>query len=986
MSAAAEPLVDRIREAPRLHDAGAAGRLEARLGERLAQLPEAARDLVRGVGGGSPFLTRLIERAPEGLFTILETPPEETLARLVERADKAGDLDSIEAVMRALRAAKGEAALLIGLAEIAGVWSSLEAGAGLADFADAAANASLRAALKSLAAKGFRAGDAPRAEEGSGLAIIAMGKHGARELNYSSDIDLIIVFDPEAPALGGPLTAREIAVAAARLLVRMLSEQTADGYVFRTDLRLRPDPGVSAAAVSVRAAEAYYEAYGQNWERAAFIKARAAAGDKTVGEAFLKALRPFVWRKYLDFAAIEDIHSIKRQIHAAKGGGEVEFFGHNIKTGRGGIREIEFLVQTQQLILGGKAPDLRPPQTIAALSALAGAGKLSEEARAGLEANYRYLRRVEHRLQMIADEQTHRIPREAGEVERLAAFLGEASAEAFEAKLCGVLSSTHDYFAELFEREERLSSGAGSLSFTGVENNRETLATLEKLGFKRPADVSETIRRWHAGSLRATRSPRARELLTRLGPRLLEALARASDPDAAFLAFDQFLGRLPAGVQAFALFANNPHVFDTLIRIMTISPYLGRQLSKRRHLIEALLESGWPGPRAPLVQLAEELEERLARADAYEAKLNEARRWAAEERFEAAARLVTGLIGPDEAAAWFTAIADAAIGALMPVARAETERQLGLIDGALVAIGMGRLGAETMTATSDLDIVFIYDAPEGAVSAGPKALDAATWHTRLVRRFVTALSATTEEGALYEVDMQLRPSGSKGPWAVSLAAFERYYENDAWTWEEMALTKARIVAGAGREGGQLFDCAPSRAGDLAQKVRAVIDAVMVRKRSRARLAADVDDMRRRVAEAKPASGPWDVKAADGGLTDLEFLLAFLALEAAGAAGVPPRTPRALIDYLAENITIGETEARGLLTASELFETVMQLGRAATGDLFTPEAAGTALQARMAAACGAASIDDAETKLMGQERAVKAMYARIVRAEASRRDP
>ncbi|MEZ5983647.1 MAG: bifunctional [glutamine synthetase] adenylyltransferase/[glutamine synthetase]-adenylyl-L-tyrosine phosphorylase [Parvularculaceae bacterium] len=958
--------IARIRERPSVHDGAAAGRLISEFGgefsARFAALPEPAQSLVRAIGGASPYLSRLIERGPAALFAILDQSPEESLKRLIARADAAGDLESVEAVMRELRKAKAEAALFFALVEIAGVWSSLEAAAGLSDFTDAALNAAMRAAMRTMGPKGYLRADAPRAEEASGIAVLAMGKYGARELNFSSDIDLIVLFDAEAPVLTEPLQARQIGIATARLIVRILNEQTVDGYVFRTDLRLRPDPGTSAAAVSVRAAEAYYEAHGQNWERAAFIKARAAAGDIALGEAFLKSLRPFVWRKYLDYAAIEDIHSIKRQIHAAKGGGEIEFYGHDIKTGRGGIREIEFLAQTQQLILGGKDPALRERQTVAALAALVRAGQLSEEAREHLDANYRYLRRVEHRLQMIGDEQTHRLPRDREGAARLAAFLGEEDVDAFEKRLTGVLSSTHKYFAELFEREERLSTGSGSLIFTGVENDPGTLATLESMGFKRASDVSETIRRWHMGSVRATRSPRARELLTKLAPRLLEALSKAGDPDAAFVAFDDFLGRLPGGVQVFALFANNPHVFDILIRIMTISPYLGRELSRRRHLIEALLESGWPGPQPAFAQTAEELAARLSRVDAYEAKLNEARRWAAEHRFETAARLVTGLTGVEEAGLSFTHIADAAINAMLPAVREETERQFGPIDGALVAIGMGRLGAGTMTATSDVDIVFIYEAPEDAMSKGAKPVDAVTYYMRFVRRFITALSAVTEEGALYEVDMQLRPSGSKGPWAVSLSAFTRYYESDAWTWEEMALTKARIVAG---------DEA------LGARVRAAIDAVVTKKRDRAKLAADVEDMRRRVAEAKPAVSVWDLKTAEGGHTDLDFALAILALDAASETGVPPAPPRDLIAFLAEKGRIRDAEAQGLLTAFELFETVSQLSRAATGGVFAPDAAGEALKARMAAACDARSIAEAEEKLVAQEKAVKATYLRIV---------
>ncbi|MBB5519357.1 bifunctional [glutamine synthetase] adenylyltransferase/[glutamine synthetase]-adenylyl-L-tyrosine phosphorylase [Amphiplicatus metriothermophilus] len=965
-----DSLASRIQDIPRVYDEAAAGRLQEALGGIWGRLPPSAQALARAVGGASPYLSRLMARDAGGVLALFERSLEATLDSVLEAADRAGDADDLAYVMRALRKAKDEAALAIGLAEIAGVWTSLEAGAALADFADAAAGAALRAALRGLGSKGLRNADRPRCEEESGISVIAMGKHGARELNYSSDIDLIVLFDPEAPALGDPLSAREIAIAAARTLVRLLNEQTADGYVFRTDLRLRPDPGVSAAAVSTRAAEAYYEAHGQNWERAAFIKARAAAGDRAVGETFLKALRPFVWRKYLDFAAIEDIHSIKRQIHAAKGGEALEFYGHDIKTGRGGIREIEFLAQTQQLILGGKNPDLRASATIDALAALNRAGQVSDEALEKLTAAYRYLRKVEHRLQMINDEQTHRIPRDPGGVERLAAFLGEESAAEFETRLTETLRNAHDLFAELFEREERLSGEGGSLIFTGVENHPATLETLEKLGFERAVDVSDTIRRWHTGAYRATRSARARELLTKLVPGLLESLGKAGDPDAAFVAFDQFLSRLPAGVQVFALFANNPHVFDILVRIMTISPYLGRELSKRLHLIEAVLESGWPGQLPDPESFLPELQNRLVKAETYEARLNEARRWASEQNFEIAAQLILDLISPEEAARLFTAAADAAIQGLLPVAREEIERSHGRIEGGLAVLGLGRLGAGAMTASSDIDLVFIYEATEGAVSTGPKQLEAADYFIRLVRRFLTALSANTEEGALYDVDMQLRPSGGKGPWAVTLASFERYYEADAWTWEESALLKARIVAG---------DAA------VCARVRGAIDAVIARPRDSAKVARDIDDMRERLLSAKPATGPWDLKQALGGLAELDFILAFHALTAGAEVGAPPPGIRAMAGFLRDRGVIDTATADVILTASERFEAVMQVGRAATGSGFAPENAGEAMKTRMAAACGVSTIEQAEKSLAALQTAVRSLYERTILAAAGAPD-
>lgn len=955
---------NRIRAIPRVFDAAAADRLRLSLGSRFTALGDRAQGLLLAVGGASPYLSRLIVKNPDEALALFALEPEAALESIIRGARAAGDAPLPEEAMASLRRAKAAVALLTGLAEIGGVFDSLEAAAALSDFADAAVDSSLRVALNAQAAKGFvRAGEA-NCERVSGVAVIAMGKLGARELNYSSDIDLILLFDPESEAFADADAARAVSVAAAKVMLRVMSERTAEGYVFRTDLRLRPDPGVTAAAISVRAAEAYYEAHGQNWERAAFIKARASAGDIAVGERFLENLRPYVWRKYLDYAAIEDIHSIKRQIHAAKGGDEIEFLGHDIKTGRGGIREIEFLAQTQQLILGGKEPKLRARRTLEALSRLAGIGRLDPADLSALEENYRYLRRVEHRLQMINDEQTHKIPREPEEAARLAAFLGEESRQAFETRLMSVLASTHRHFAALFEQEERLSSAAGSLIFTGVENDKTTLATLAKLGFKRPSDVSDVIRRWHTGSLRATRSPRARELLTKLGPRLLEELGKAGDPDSAFIAFDKFLAQLPAGVQVFSLFANNPHIFEDLIRIMTIAPELGRQLARRAHLVEALLENDWPRPPPSPEAMRAELAAKLGEAEDYEARLNAARRWASERRFDAAAQLVVGAMDAAGAAAHFTAIADSCIEALLPVARAETVSQMGEIAGGLAVFGLGRLGAGAMTAASDIDLIFVYDAPDGAQSMGPRPVEATVWYPRLVRRTLAALSATTEEGALFEVDMQLRPSGGAGPAAVSLSAFEKYYAADAWTWELMALLKGRVLAGD-----------PAVCG----KVRAVMDRVLACERPRSALAGDVAGMRARLAEAKPAKTPWDVKLALGGLTDLDFIVEFLALASGPSLKSPPQPRVGLIKTLENQGILAKDDARALLVAGGFFETIMQLSRAATGGTFDPHSSGEALKARMAAALGASNLTEAEGMLEARLNDVRRLFGTIVLA-------
>ncbi len=997
-------LIDQISQTPRIYDAAAASRLLERLPEGCFKVGRGAsgdlQRLIEGVGGCSPYLSKLLVDEGAGLGQLLRTPLDAVMADVQARVLAAHQEPDLLVQMKILRQAKARAGLVVGLNEIAGARSTLSAAKIWSDFADAALTGALRCALKEVESKGFSPIDPLEPERDCGIAVLAMGKLGAGELNYSSDIDIIVLYDDAAPALGD--NAREIAVAATRLICRFLQEQTADGYVFRTDLRLRPDPGVSAAAISWQAAEAYYEAYGQNWERAAFIRARAAAGDIPFGRRFLEGLRPFIWRKYLDFAAIEDIRSISRQIHMAKGGGEIEFLGHDLKTGRGGIREIEFQAQTLQLILGGKDESLRARGTIAALKALARAGHMTPERVATLSNAYSYLRKVEHRIQMVNDAQTHKVPASEDGAERIAAFLGDADIHEFRNELLGVMRNVHEGFADFFGREEQLSSEAGNLSFTGVEDDPATLQSLRKIGFQRPEAVSSALRHWHAGGARAARTPRARELLTILTPRLIDALAKATDPDEAFVAFEKFLTELPAGVQLFSMLAHAPDVFDRLTQIMTVAPYLGRALARRRHLIEALLENDWP-PHLNADELTDALQAMLETSDSFEERLNLARRWALAERFQIAAQLVTRDIDPATAHRQFTAIADAAIRAMGPIVMEEMEKLHGAIDGQLVVMGLGRLGARTLTATSDIDLIFIYDAPQDALSTGEKPLDATGYYTRLVRRFVTALTAPTENGPLYEVDMQLRPSGGAGPAAVSKAAFSSYFAHDAWTWEVMALTKSRLVVGdkgltdfltaeiaaiIRRESLDMTSQSPeggAHEGAGSQTVNAKLTSDAPKgvryaqddwaSARRAALAQDVDDMHARLMAAKPGKGVWDIKNGKGGQTELDFIHQYLQL-LKGA-----RFDLVAARKMSSNF-LTDMDLTHLLTASELFETVIQLSRAASGGVFDPVEAGAALRNRMCEACQATSLEEAESKIVSARQTVRDIYDRVVKRATS----
>jgi [glutamine synthetase] adenylyltransferase / [glutamine synthetase]-adenylyl-L-tyrosine phosphorylase len=943
-------LAESIVSAPRVFDEDAAAHFAESCGETFAALPGAARELLEGVAGASPYLRRLALKRKDDLAAMFAAAPREGLDAIIARA-AGSEGESADAQMKALREAKQEAALLIALADIGGAWRVTETTEALSRFADAAL-------------QGAFAGAIARSplETGDGIVFLAMGKHGAFELNYSSDVDLVVLFDPERMKLADRFEAQKRATAITRDVVNLMQMQTADGYVFRTDLRLRPDPGVTAPAVSINSAETYYEAYGQNWERMAFIKARPCAGDIALGDEFLKTLRPFIWRKFLDYAAIEDVHAVKRQMHSAKGGGDIAFEDHDVKLGRGGIREIEFYAQTQQLILGGKNAALRQRATLDALPALAAAGAIDGAARDELSEAYRYLRHVEHRLQMVNDEQTHRIPRHPQDIERVALFAGSESAAAFREKLLATFGAVSARYDALFEADDAPGSSVGPLVFTGVETHPATVETLEKLGFKRGPEVSAAIMRWHKGTLRATRTERARVLLTKLVPPLLEALAKAGDPDEAFFAFEDFLARLPAGVQVFSLLINNVDIFDALIRIMTISPYLGRQFSKRINLVERLLDNRWSEPPPEPGTYEAACRAAVEAAPDYEGALNAARRWAGEQKFQITAQLAVGLLPAEAASQRFTAIADASIRALLAAAIAEMRDQHGDIDGEFVVVGLGRLGAAEMTASSDIDLMFVYDAPADAQSDGARPLGPSDYFTRLVRRAVTAFSAATEEGSLYEVDMQLRPSGKAGPAAVSLAAFRSYYAEAAWTWEAMALVKARVI---GPE------------GPLARAVTDEIEAILVRPRDLAMLAEDVADMRFRLDGAKPGAGPWDVKNIVGGLTDIAFICQYLALRAGNRCGRAPRGVVEALLWFAKAGELAQEDAELLMSAHRLFEAVLQTSRAATGGVFSPDNAGEALCVRMASVCGEQTVAEAERTLLRHEAQVAALFARIV---------
>ncbi|MEQ9815687.1 MAG: bifunctional [glutamine synthetase] adenylyltransferase/[glutamine synthetase]-adenylyl-L-tyrosine phosphorylase [Azospirillaceae bacterium] len=923
--------------------------------------------------GGSPFLSSLVCRNPCPTLDLLADGPDAAWAALIaELTAPAPEPEGEAALMRRLRLAKQRAAVIVAVADIGGLWPVERVTAALSQLASKTLDAALSHLFERLAQRGeIDPQSSADRLAACGFIVLGMGKLGADELNYSSDIDLIVLFDPDRVALKRPDRLGQTMVRLTRDLVRIMEERTADGYVFRTDLRLRPDPGATPLAVSVEAALNYYESLAQTWERAAMIKASVVAGDRAAGRAFLRQLEPFVWRRALDFAALNDIHQMKQRIDA-RTGQSIDIAGYNIKLGAGGIREVEFFAQAQQMIFGGREPRLRCRGTVETLSRLAELRLLQPETAESLTEAYRHLRRVEHRLQMVDDRQIYTLPKDRNALERFARFLGHRDAAELADRLQTSLGTISGAYQDLFIAEFGESD---RLSFTGVDELPETEAELAAMGFVNTTAVVETVRGWLHGRYRATRTERSRRMLSDLLRPLMEALGRLPQPDAALVRLDRFLSGLPAGIQIFALLHSNPEMLTLLAEILGTSDHLGNELSRNPDHLDAVLTPGFFEALPVSGELGEDLSRQLAGQRYFEDELNLIRRFTHDHRFRASVHLLRGLTPAEALAPYLSDVADVSIATLQPLVEREFARRHGAFGGSRMAVlAFGKLGSREMSIRSDLDLIMIYDtggdeqAP--GESDGDKPLTPSLYFTRLTQRLVSAITAPTAEGALYEVDMRLRPSGNAGPLAVSLTAFERYQREDAWTWEHMALTRARPV------------CGPS---DLRRRVEAVIREVLCRPRDADVLWRDVATMRRRIDQQHGTTDTWAVKHVRGGIVDIEFIAQ--ALQLVHAAGEPEVLARNTAEALAR---LGR--ARHLAGANELIDAltlqhrVQAYLRLTQDGAFDPVAAAVSVRASLARAvlgpkADETAFDDAAGRLSRAQKVAHQRYLEIVEAAA-----
>jgi len=911
---------------PRAHSA-------ARQGDLASHYDGTVPDLVTlfsAIAGSSDYLARLLTQERNWLLSAIDADAERVFDEIVGELPQVGDTE----MAKALRIAKRRVALMTAVGDLGGVFSLSEVTGFLTRFAQCAVDLALRTALlKQVERKKLPKMTADNVSKNAcGVVVLAMGKMGAFELNYSSDIDLIVLFDETQHDPDDYAELRAGFVKATRAMHAMLSDVTEHGYVFRTDLRLRPDPSVTPVCIAMEPAERYYERLGRTWERAAFIKARACAGDIAAGESFLQRLSPFIWRKHLDFAALQDAHDMVLRIREHKGlHGPLEFAGLDVKLGPGGIREIEFFAQTQQLIFGGRKLELRLRGTVETLTALAESDLVPDADVKVLIAAYHAHRDLEHRLQMMDDAQTHHIPQSEDGIAQAAALCGFERVEGFERDVLERCAQVH-----------RVTVGE-------VESAPEQV---QPSAFSKAAQ--ELIERWQY--LPALSSPRAQEIFEDLRPEVLAKLAQAANPDEALYQFDAFLSGLPAGVQLFSLFKVNGQLLDLLADICAKAPRLAQYLGRNSGVFDAVLSSDFFAPLEGETALEEELSDWLSRARDYEDVLDTARKWRKEQSFRTGVHLLRGHASPAEAAASYSAIAEACMQSLLPHVAGEVERRYGPVPGKGAAIiAMGKLGSREMTVTSDLDLIVVYDAEGKTFSDGPKELAVSTYFAKFTQALILALTTQTAQGALYEVDMRLRPSGNKGPVAVSLEGFASYQKNDAWTWELLALTRARLV------GGQV---------DLCADVQGAISEALVKTRARSVVLADVADMRRRLAEAKGDGEIWDVKSGPGGLLDLELLVQTGLL------------CEQILDVLNPIEALSRLEASGFLSAGEvdilrkafaLRQSLQQVLRLVSEGRFEPEQADIGVQNMVLDRAGFGDFASLEAELRASAKMCAALF-------------
>ena len=801
--------------------------------------PEASQkftDLICNTSSCSPYLRGIIEKNISWVQSLEDSDPEEICRELCQPFESETSSQAAEE----LRERKRKISLIIALADLGGVWKLNQVTETLTTFADFACNTLLKSLVDEAISKGkIKSNTKGKYSKFAGIFILAMGKMGGKELNYSSDIDLVVLFDEKQHPLDQFNNIKAEFVKITRRFSRMMSETTAKGYIFRTDLRLRPDPFVNPVCISVGGAERYYESFARAWERAAYIKARPCAGDLIAGAEFIKRIGPFIWRLQFDFTAFQDTSEIQDRIWENIGTSDLKtLFGYNLKLGKGGIREIELFVQTYQMVAGGRDSSLRVRSSMGALDALVNKGWVKKDSAEFISNHYTKLRTWEHRVQMIRDTQTHLLPKTQEEFQRLSCLTGWIKPEEFKNEIRNTLQHVQHLVGKQTE-------------------NKETEESHSDYSFMNQSD-QDLVEQWR--HYPAFRTKRANQIFSRLQSQLFNRIARSSNPREALIQFDSFLKGLPAGVQLFSLFEANPELMNLLTDTCATAPKLAQFLSRNARVLDAVLESDFFERLHPTEKLQVELSKVLSDSSNYEWSLRQARRWMHEKHFKVGIQHLKNLLKHDEIPTMYTSLADAVIHSITPIVVGQFSRLYGEPPGrGFTIVSMGSLGSKNLTSKSDLDLIMIYDPLSQESSKGKKSISSRQYFARLTQALVSSLTSRLPEGQLYEIDMRLRPSGKKGPVATSFESFKYYQLNDAWTWEHLAMTRARPLSGN---------------QSLAQEIEEFRRKLISQSFKKQKVVDAVIDMRERLAKNTPVDcekNVWELRNGEGRILDIELV-------------------------------------------------------------------------------------------------------------------
>ena len=914
----------------------------------------AGKAMLECVFGASPFLSGLAVRDPGSVRALWEHGPDQsvrgTLAGLRSLAPDCGERKAA----RQLREARRRVALAVGLADIAGLWDLAAVTAALTGLAEAGCSLGFRVLLTELASRGAISPPDPEdPERDSGLIALGLGKLGGRELNFSSDIDLILLYDPDILPARRRYEVPGHLMRLARRFIALLSEPTVDGRAFRVDLRLRPDPVSTPLVISTKSALQYYEKRGQTWERAAMIKARPVAGDINSGNGYLGRLEPFIWRSHLDFATVQDLHDIKKRIDAQHRGGIIGEPGQNLKLGRGGIREIEFFAQTHQLIWGGTDPSLRRIPTCEALRALSDAGHIRREVTDALANSYRYLRRAEHRLQMIADKQTHSLPKDPGQFETLARFLGYADGKAFGGELTSCLRQVERQYESFFELPSEMTEASAS-SALAKRSRGEVVERLGRMGFHDPGAAFEIIEKWRTGRGLAARDSRALALLQSLTPALVIAMCGTESPDLAIRRFDGLIDRVGRGHRTFTLFQANLHVMETVAEILVTAPAIGAILTARPRLVEVLLDPQTDAPPPARKSLEQSLAAKMQGADGFGTELARLREWIDTANFRVGVQVLFHSLDPLDAAQPLSDIADCAVSLVLRRADEALAASHGRVPGASAAIvAKGRFARREVGFRTELEIALYYDAPPDSLTDGPEAITAEEYFSKLQHRVIAGLRGRPGVRRVYDCIAIER--------AASLESLAGKLSRGSPGRPE--LCQPRTVAQIGR---------------LAPRVRAMVHECFSAARDEARLRSDMAALRDGLELGPPPTGPWSVDFRPGGLLDIEVLVHYLRQRAAPGASeiLGEYTTGEALGALERAGVLAPEDYRVLLDGWRLWTRILTLqnllGRAALED-----AVPRRLRRQFQSAADTASFEDVESRTAAVANAVRAVRDRIL---------